>query len=111
MGKTLSTEALKKVSEKEDSVDLFFFDGSLQDSDLKYIAQLSGENTILVVDDFEGIEKGVINCLLLKNLPYFSSYFLIHPCPIELFDFFNPYGSRSMTALLVPPKIFQLTSQ
>ena len=66
MGKTLSTEALKKVSEKGDSMDLFFFDGGLQSSDLKYIAQLSGENTIFVVDDFEGISKGVINFLALK---------------------------------------------
>lgn len=111
MGKTLSTEALKKVSEREDSMDLFYFDGRIQNSDLKYIAQLSGENTILVVDDFEGIEKGVINCILLKNLPCFSSYFLIHPCPVEFFNFFESYGSRSMTALLVPPTIFQLTSQ
>jgi len=92
-------------------MDLFYFDGRLQNSDLKYIAQLSGENTILVVDDFEGIEKGVINCILLKNLPCFSSYFLIHPCPVEFFKFFESYGSRSMTALLVPPTIFQLTSQ
>ena len=82
-GKTLSTEALKKVSEKEDSVDLFFFDGSLQDSDLKYIAQLSGENTILVVDDFEGIEKGVINCMLLKNLSWGLSYWATFSNPSE----------------------------
>ena len=66
---------------------------------------------ILMVDDFEGIEKGVMNCILLKNLPCFSSYFLIHPCPVELFDFFESYGSRSMTALLVPPTIFRLTPQ
>ena len=109
MGKTLSTEALKKVSEKEDSVDLFFFDGSLQDSDLKYIAQLSGENTILAVDDFEGISKGVINFLALKQLPCFRSYILVHPCPVGLLDFVHSYGSRSVIALLVPQTIFRVT--
>lgn len=111
MGKTLSTEALQKVCEKENSIDLFYFDGRLQDSDLQYIAQLLGEDTIIVVDDFEGIEKGVINCALLNNLPPFRSYFLVYPCPKGLFGFLNSYGGRSMTALLVPPKIFRLTPQ
>jgi len=107
-GKTLSTEALKKVSEKEDSMDFFFFDGILQNSDLEYIAQLSGENTILATDDFEGISKGVINFLFLKQLPCFSSYILVHPCPVGLLDFVHSYGSRSVIALLVPQTILQI---
>ena len=107
-GKTLSTEALKKVSEKEDSMDFFFFDGILQNSDLEYIAQLSGENTILATDDFEGISKGVINFAFLKQLPCFSSYILVHPCPVGLLDFVHSYGSRSVIALLVPQTILQI---
>ena len=111
MGKTLSTDALRKVCEKEDRIDLFYFDGRLQESDLQYVAQLSGEDTIIIVDDFEGIEKGVINCALLKNCSPFRSYFLVYPCPKGFLDFLNSYGSRSMTALLVPPTIFRLTPQ
>lgn len=77
-------------------VDLFFIDGRLTEADLILMNQLSHERTVLVLDDFEGIEKGVDNAMLLGN----QNHLLIYPRV--------PDGK---TALLVPVKLLQLTAQ
>lgn len=76
-------------------VDLFFIDGRLTESDLILINKLSHERTVLVLDDFEGIEKGVDNAMLLGN----QNHLLIYP------------RTEGKTALLVPVKLLQLTAQ
>lgn len=77
-------------------VDLFFIDGRLTEADLILINQLSHDRTVLVLDDFEGIEKGVDNAMLLGN----QNHLLIYPRVPE-----------GKTALLVPVKLLQLTAQ
>ena len=76
-------------------VDLFFIDGRLTEADLILINQLSHERTVLVLDDFEGIEKGVDNAMLLGN----QSHLLIYP------------RTEGKTALLIPVALLQLTAQ
>lgn len=49
-------------------VDLFFFDGRIQEADLPLIANLSVPECVYLFDDFEGIEKGVANALLAQQL-------------------------------------------
>jgi hypothetical protein len=49
----------------------------------------------LVLDDFEGIEKGVDNAMLLGN----QSHLLIYP------------RTEGKTALLIPVALLQLTAQ
>lgn len=77
-------------------VDLFFIDGRLTEADLILMNQLSHGQSILVLDDFEGIEKGVDNAMLLGN----QNHLLIYPRVPE-----------GKTALLVPVKLLQLTAQ
>lgn len=76
-------------------VDLFFIDGRLTEADLILINKLSHGQTILVLDDFEGIEKGVDNAMLLGN----QNHLLIYP------------RSEGKTALLIPVALLQLTAQ
>ena len=76
-------------------VDLFFIDGRLQEADLILMNRLSHGQTILVLDDFEGIEKGVDNAMLLGN----QNHLLIYP------------RSEGKTALLIPVALLQLTAQ
>ena len=76
-------------------VDLFFIDGRLTEADLILINKLSHGQTVLVLDDFEGIEKGVDNAMLLGN----QNHLLIYP------------RTEGKTALLVPVKLLQLTAQ
>lgn len=76
-------------------VDLFYIDGRLTEADLILMNRLSHGQTILVLDDFEGIEKGVDNAMLLGN----QNHLLIYP------------RSEGKTALLIPVALLQLTAQ
>jgi hypothetical protein len=55
------------LSEMKDPIDLFFFDGRIQDDDVPHIKRLSHKHTVYVFDDFEGLEKGVHNALKLND--------------------------------------------
>ena len=61
----LSTDMLKAITKP---VDLFFFDGRIQQPDLELIAKLAVPECVFLFDDFEGIEKGVANALLAQQL-------------------------------------------
>lgn len=76
-------------------VDLFYIDGRLQENDLILMRQLSHERTVVVLDDFEGIEKGVSNAMLIGS----QNHLLIYP------------RFEGKTALLVPIALLQLTAQ
>jgi hypothetical protein len=96
--RTTSTEMFRILQSNENlagKVDLFFIDGRLTEADLILINQLSHERTVLVLDDFEGIEKGVDNAMLLGN----QNHLLIYP------------RTEGKTALLVPIQLLQLTAQ
>lgn len=110
MPKTPSTGALRAAVAAGRPVDLFHFDGRLATEDLEMVAALAHDRTVIALDDFEGIEKGVVNAMLLKRTPKFANHFLIAP-PGP--DVHAPYGlnDRCLTALLVPPGVFQLVPQ
>ena len=62
--KQSSTEMLNN---EKVSPDLIFLDGRIQDTDLKIFEQLINKQTIILLDDFEGAEKGVVNYIKLKK--------------------------------------------
>lgn len=72
--KTSSTEMLKKINEK---VDLFFLDGRISHEDVELIAKLVTPDTVFVIDDFEGMEKGVHNVVKLSSV--MKGNVFIHP--------------------------------
>ena len=51
-----------------DKVDLFFFDGRIQITDLPEIARLMHDRTVFVTDDYVRQEKGVANVQILTPL-------------------------------------------
>jgi len=59
-----STQMLKSMTEP---IDMFFFDGRIQVDDVDEITRLSHKHTVYVMDDFEGLEKGVHNALRLVD--------------------------------------------
>lgn len=77
-------------------VDMFFIDGRVSEADRLLMEKLSHPKTVIVLDDFEGVEKGVANGMLLGT----SDHILIYPR--------TPDGK---TALLVPIQLLQLTAQ
>ena len=88
--KQTSTAMLSNMQEK---VDLFFFDGRIQDEDLPHIQRLSHSKTVYAFDDAIGQEKGVAN--IKKMAPLFTNPILIPP-PAE-------YQGRSTLAAMIQP--------
>jgi len=110
MPRTDSTTALGLIAASGRQIDLFHLDGRLQTPDLELVAKAASSDAAFALDDFEGIEKGVVNALLLKNIPRFAGYFLIEPPAPEALA---PFGvnDRCLTAMLVPMSAFALTPQ
>jgi predicted O-methyltransferase YrrM len=108
--RTNSLDALQDVSKREKTIDLFFLDGRITHKDAELIARLANECSIIVLDDFEGMEKGVCNLMLLRSISAFSNYVLIHPPSLSLL---GDFGLRSTTALamLLPRSALRFTAQ
>jgi predicted O-methyltransferase YrrM len=73
--KTSSTEMFRQLAEKKVGVDLLYLDGRLQQEDFQYFPKIIHDQTIFVFDDFEGIEKGVVNAMRLDG----ANRLLIYP--------------------------------
>lgn len=104
-GKTASTTMLSKLAEDREQIDLFFIDGRLQREDLTLIRDLISKHTVFVLDDFEGIEKGIENALFLRRK--FPNLMLLPPSNDD-----RASGVRlSKLALMCDPSIIKLTRQ
>ena len=65
--KKSSTEMFKDMAEKNVGIDLMYLDGRLQQEDFPHFPKIIHDQTIFVFDDFEGIEKGVVNAMMLES--------------------------------------------
>ena len=102
-----STKMLECLTGK---FDLLFIDGRIKNSDTKLILNLITDKSIIIFDDFEGIEKGVANLMLLRQLKEFNKHYQINP-PSEEFLKLHNFHSGALLGLLVPIHEFQLTNQ
>jgi len=73
--KTPSHEMFKFLAEKNVKVDLVYLDGRLGQDDIESLNKIIHENTVFVMDDFEGVEKGVANAMMVESF----SRALIYP--------------------------------
>ncbi|MDC0457602.1 hypothetical protein OAM56_06740 [Alphaproteobacteria bacterium] len=105
--RTESTEMLKKIEEK---IDFLLIDGRLNNNDNIELDRLLHSNSIIALDDFEGMEKGVANLFTLKRIDQLKNHFLIYPCKKEYLQQIG-LSSHSLTAILLPANIIQLTAQ
>ena len=62
-----SHEMFADMAEKNVKVDLMYLDGRLSQQDFEPLGKIVTDQTIFVLDDFEGVEKGVTNALILEN--------------------------------------------
>lgn len=81
--KMTSTDMFTEMVTKQVKADLVFIDGRLSNEDIELLGQVAHESTIFVFDDFEGLEKGVINALNLSNL-FANGYTLVYPPDMAL---------------------------
>lgn len=91
-GYTRSTKMLKALVARGVKADFFFVDGRIQDADEGLIMALSTPLTVYAFDDYEGLEKGVLNVDRLR--PLLPTHQLIQPPP-------DVPGATGMTTIAV----------
>ena len=101
-GKTMSTSLLQELKGRGVKLDLVFIDGRISNDDCKILSEVMSDTCVLVLDDFEGVEKGTVNAMMLRN--NFRAMFLISPAVEE-----NRIAGN--LALLVPAALLTLTRQ
>jgi predicted O-methyltransferase YrrM len=70
-----SFEMFADMVEKGVKVDLVYLDGRLSQEDVEPLSKIIYAETVFVFDDFEGIEKGVTNAMMVESF----SRALIYP--------------------------------
>ena len=107
--KTASVDMFKRL--KNDKFDLFHFDGRLNLEELKYIKNLSHNQTIYIFDDFENLDKGVMNfALFTENNFLDNKYQFIPPPNINILNKFS-LTEKTSTACLLPKDLIRLSHQ
>ena len=102
-GKTMSTEMLRRLQEKKIKIDFCFIDGRITNEDCVLLEQILTEDAVFVVDDFEGVEKGVVNVMMLRNK--FSGHVLLEP-PV-----LTDRRERLNFSVMVPARILSISRQ
>ena len=102
-GKTMSTDMLNTLKSKDVKIDFLFIDGRISMQDCDILAQILSEDCIILLDDFEGVEKGVSNALLLRGL--LKGHILLQP------EYNEKIGYRGVTAVMVPANLLTLSRQ
>ncbi|MFN8925222.1 MAG: class I SAM-dependent methyltransferase [Rhodospirillales bacterium] len=105
-----STDALLALAKAGERIDLAFIDGRLSPQDVDILSRLLTERAVVALDDFEGMEKGVANLMLLRAHKAFAGHVLAHPPGPSVLAGFGSV-SRSVVALLVPVAGFRFTPQ
>ena len=91
--KSDSTQMFRQLKERSIAPDLFHVDGRLNQDDLPLLVDLQVMESIILLDDFEGIEKGVANAFALQGIVSKSHVMIYPPKPddcdsIELDEIF-----------------------
>lgn len=101
--KTKSGEMLNNL---KGEYDLVFIDGRISDEELSTFERLINQNTIIILDDFEGIEKGVVNLAKLRQINKLNQHLLINTISEDLLKQYNLHNHSRMGAL-IPMTLFQ----
>ena len=72
---TPSHEMFADMAKEELKADLIYLDGRLGQDDFEPLSKIIHDKTVFVMDDFEGVEKGVVNAMMLES----STRVLIYP--------------------------------
>lgn len=79
--------------------ELYFVDGRLTKDDAIMMEKMNASNSIIVLDDFEGTEKGVTNAFLLTES--FKNFVVAYPPQPQLLQKLGLFD-RSLLSILVP---------
>lgn len=105
--KTSSGDMLRSLT---GPFDMVYLDGRMPKEDLPLLDAQITDQTLFVLDDFEGMEKGVVNTIQLMTLKKLSTHFLIYPPSPGLLAS-RGHLSHSLTSVLMPVSWFAFTRQ
>jgi hypothetical protein len=108
--KQTSTQMFSALKQSALQVDLLALDGRISREDLALIPAITHEKTIITLDDFEGVEKGVANAMLLSTSAHFKDYLTIYP-PYDSILASLGFMTGSVTAVLLPTRLLSYTHQ
>ncbi|MBS0331279.1 MAG: class I SAM-dependent methyltransferase [Proteobacteria bacterium] len=94
----------------EGAFDFVFLDGRLQPADLEALDPRITPGTVIALDDFEGVEKGVSNLMLLSRLEKLRSHILMYP-PSAAWSAARGFTTVPLIAVFVPVSIFEYVRQ
>ena len=106
---TKSVDMFNELERRDISVDLFLIDGRLSGKDLDLVSSLASNDAVILLDDFVGIEKGVVNAQLLLGQNRFAGHTLIYPPKSNDVPYLDLVGCS--LAILVPQSTFMFTRQ
>jgi hypothetical protein len=107
--KKTSTDMFRAIASRNIRCDFLVLDGRLQQDDYNFLGEILHSESIIVLDDFEGIEKGVANASsLMPSLQ--ESHHLIYPPTREALRAFG-FVDGCSTALIIPKKLCKFTNQ
>ena len=105
-----SVEMFNQIQAESNKIDMFFFDGRLTNDDLDLIAKISTSESIYAFDDFEGIEKGTINSIILFKTLLSKSHLLIYPPETQTLVALGQ-RTRSLLGVAIPMKSLRFVAQ
>jgi hypothetical protein len=108
--RTSSEMMFSRMEDLKQRPDLLLLDGRLGPGDAEIMRRWHAHSPIVVLDDFEGVEKGVANVFYLSQLGYMKSHFLIYPPTRELLA---PRGflNYSTVGVLIPKTSLSFVAQ
>jgi len=100
------TSSTDMFAQLQPAFDLLFLDGRLQKDDLQHVGRLLHAKSVIALDDFEGIEKGVANAMKFQ----YHGAMLIYPAESEVLQR-HGLPDESTIGLILPHSLVNLTNQ
>ena len=107
--KKSSTEMFQAMIDEQIKCDFLALDGRLQQADFGLLDAILKPESVIVLDDFEGVEKGVVNALSFVG-PLRRTHNLIYPPSRDLLDRFGLLDACS-TAIIIPRTLLTFSNQ
>lgn len=107
--KQSSTDMFRDLVQRGVRCDILMLDGRLQKDDWTHLPSLLHDKTVIMLDDFEGTEKGCINAMgLMQSLS--STHLLIYPPTNEVLNR-RGFADSCTLGMIIPRSLTQFTNQ
>jgi len=104
-----STDMFTNLVGREEKIDVLLLDGRLKPADFPLLSHLLHGESVILIDDFEGVEKGSINAMHLMN-SLKDTHLLAYPPSRELLGRHGHHDSCTL-AMIIPKNLVVHTDQ